>query len=73
LDEHKELDEEWFAKITTAWARAESLVEGNKVVSVGVADFELPALKALYERSNLKPCVDHYNIEGCCVVGFLRI
>jgi glutamate--cysteine ligase regulatory subunit len=73
IDEHKELDEEWFAKVLKAWTEVESLVVANKVVSVGVADFQLPALRALYERSKLKPCVDHYNIEGCCVVCFLYL
>lgn len=69
LDEHKELDEEWFGKVLKTWTEVEALVDTKKVVSVGVADFELPALKALHERANLKPCVDHYNIEGCCVVS----
>jgi glutamate--cysteine ligase regulatory subunit len=69
LDEQKELDEIWFEKVVHTWSEVEKLVESNKVVSAGVADFELPALKALYERSTIKPCVNHYNIEGCCVVS----
>lgn len=69
LDEKTELDEEWFQKVLKTWTEVESLVEANKIVSVGVADFELPALRALHERSSLKPCVDHYSIEGCCVVS----
>ncbi|CAD5226087.1 unnamed protein product [Bursaphelenchus okinawaensis] len=69
LDEHVELDKEWFDKVLKAWNKIdEELVQTNKVVSVGVADFELPALKALYEFAEHKPCVNHYNIEGCCVV-----
>lgn len=69
IDEHTELDEKWFEKVLESWNKIEELVHDNKVVSVGVADFELPALKALYERSDFKPSVNHYNIDGCCVVS----
>ncbi|KAI6229569.1 GCS light chain [Aphelenchoides besseyi] len=68
LDEHKELDGEWFERIAKAWSEAEKLVDSGKVVSVGVADFEYPALQKLIQTARHKPCVDHYNIEGCCVV-----
>ncbi|KAI6188915.1 Purple acid phosphatase [Aphelenchoides besseyi] len=68
MDEHKELDGEWFERIAKAWSEAEKLVDSGKVVSVGVADFEYPALQKLIQTARHKPCVDHYNIEGCCVV-----
>ncbi|KAI6225215.1 Glutamate--cysteine ligase regulatory subunit [Aphelenchoides fujianensis] len=68
IDERTELDAAWFERIAAAWAEAEKLVDSGKVVSLGVADFEHPALEKLLQTARHKPCADHYNIEGCCVV-----
>ncbi len=43
---------------------------GNvRVKTIGVADFDLPELRALYDWApNVKPSIDHFNIQACCTV-----
>lgn len=61
---------QWITNILELWQKFEQLISNEKVLSVGVADLHLIPLKAIYEcGSTLKPCLDHFNIEGCCVVG----
>uniref|UniRef100_A0A915CZ75 GCS light chain n=1 Tax=Ditylenchus dipsaci TaxID=166011 RepID=A0A915CZ75_9BILA len=63
------VDDKWIEQVVKVWASIETeLVAPGKVFSVGVADFELSSLAALYDKVKIKPCVDHFNIEGCCVV-----
>lgn len=63
------VDAEWLQNVLRIWNELEQMVTSEKVVTVGVADFQLSQLKALYEAATLKPVVDHYNIEACCVVS----
>lgn len=63
---------EWINNMIGLWQKLEKLINNEKVINVGVADLHLAPLKAIYEcGSSLKPCLDHFNIEGCCVVVFL--
>ncbi|KAI1699932.1 aldo/keto reductase family domain-containing protein [Ditylenchus destructor] len=63
------IDRKWFSEVVRLWKQIETeLIGPGKVFSVGVADFGLEALRALYNEVTIKPCVDHFNIEGCCVV-----
>ncbi|KAH7730808.1 Protein E01A2.1 a [Aphelenchoides avenae] len=62
------VDQEWLQNVLRIWNELEQMVASEKVVTVGVADFQLSQLKALYEAASLKPVVDHFNIEACCVV-----
>jgi glutamate--cysteine ligase regulatory subunit len=63
------VDVHWFSEVLRIWNEVSTkLVANGKVFSVGVADFQLGALKKLYESASTKPCVNHFNIEGCCVV-----
>lgn len=68
----KDLDlgkSEWIQNIIELWRKCEELIKNEKILSVGVADLHLAPLKSIYEcSSSLKPCLDHFNIEGCCVV-----
>src|SRR5690606_31812177 len=56
-------------KILAVWSDLEKLVQSGKVVSIGVSDFILKALQMLVDAAETKPCVNHYNIDGCCVVS----
>jgi hypothetical protein len=47
------------------------LVEKRKVLSMGVADFQLPELDLLFQKAAHKPGIVHVFIDGCCVVCFL--
>lgn len=63
-------DADWFANVLRLWEKVdEEFVSTQKVFSMGVADFHLEALKALYEASRVKPCVDHFNFSKCCVLS----
>jgi len=65
-----DFDGKWFEQVLQLWHKVEDeLVDTGKVLSVGVADFHLAPLQKLYESvKKVKPYVDHFNIEGCCVV-----
>jgi len=64
-----EFDAKWFARVLGLWTEIEEkLVNAGLVMSVGVADFHLAPLQRLYDAVKVKPCVDHFNIDGCCVV-----
>lgn len=65
-----EFNAKWFEQVLQLWQKVETeLVDTGKVLSVGVADFHLAPLQKLYESvKKVKPYVDHFNIEGCCVV-----
>lgn len=73
----KDLDlskSEWIQNIIELWRKCEELIKNEKILSVGVADLHLAPLKSIYEcGSSLKPCLDHFNIEGCCVVRFFLV
>lgn len=46
------------------------MVAAQKVYTLGVADLEVQQLKALYEAAaEVRPMIDHYNIENCCTVS----
>lgn len=66
-----EIDHVWLDKVLTIWNELEKLVQIGKLVSIGVSDFDLNALRMLVDKAETKPCVNHYNIDGCCVVSFL--
>ncbi|TMS36635.1 hypothetical protein L596_003754 [Steinernema carpocapsae] len=61
-------DEKWMEGVVGLWKKIEELVNSGKVVSAGVADLQLNHLEKLYNAADVKPCVNHFNIEGCCVV-----
>lgn len=64
------LNEKWMEDVLRLWTSIdEEFVQTRKVFSVGVSDFHFEALRALYDASSLKPCVDHFNIDTCCVVS----
>lgn len=65
-----EVDHVWLDKVYTVWQDLEKMVNNGKVISIGVADFNLRALQMLVDKAEIKPCVNHYNIDGCCVVSF---
>ncbi|KAK0397046.1 hypothetical protein QR680_001953 [Steinernema hermaphroditum] len=58
----------WRKNLISLWKNIESLVDSGKVVSAGVADLQLSQLEKLYDEADVKPCVNHFNIDGCCVV-----
>ncbi|KAE9547911.1 hypothetical protein FO519_008880 [Halicephalobus sp. NKZ332] len=66
--EDDEVDQAWLDKILPIWKDLEKLVQSGKVVSIGVSDFNIKALQMLVDAAETKPCVNHYNIDGCCVV-----
>jgi glutamate--cysteine ligase regulatory subunit len=63
-----EVDNVWLEKVSAVWKELEKLVQNGKVISIGVADFNLKALKMLVDKVDVKPCVNHFSIDGCCVV-----
>uniref|UniRef100_A0A914DKQ3 GCS light chain n=1 Tax=Acrobeloides nanus TaxID=290746 RepID=A0A914DKQ3_9BILA len=67
-DDDTEVDKEWLVQVLNIWSELEKIVASGKVTSLGVADFNLVQLRALCQEANMKPCIDHFNIEGCCVV-----
>lgn len=67
--EDDEVDQAWLDKILAVWKDLEKHVQSGKVVSIGVSDFNLKALQTLNDAAEIKPCVNHYNIDGCCVVS----
>jgi len=66
--EHGEDIGQWLNIISPVWKRIEELTRERKIFSVGVADLLLPYLQALYDFAEIKPCINHYSIEGCCSV-----
>uniref|UniRef100_A0A914WHK2 GCS light chain n=2 Tax=Plectus sambesii TaxID=2011161 RepID=A0A914WHK2_9BILA len=59
----------WLEKVKGVWKQLETLVAKNQAFSLGVADLEVEQLKALFEwAEDVKPCIDHYNMDGCCAV-----
>jgi glutamate--cysteine ligase regulatory subunit len=62
------LDQKWFDQVLSIWKHVEDLLASQKVISAGVAEFQLVQLKALYEAAKTKPALDHFNIDSCCVV-----
>lgn len=71
LVEENDSNEEWFTEVLKIWKESETtLVSKGKVLNMGVADFQLPELKRLFEAVTVKPRVVHVFIEGCCMVNF---
>lgn len=68
-----EIDHVWLDKVLTIWNELEKLVQSGKLISIGVSDFDLEALQMLVDKAETKPCVNHYNIDGCCVVSIYII
>lgn len=67
--EENDSNEEWFTEVLKIWKESETtLVSKGKVLNMGVADFQLPELKRLFEAVTVKPRVVHVFIEGCCMV-----
>ncbi|KAF7639545.1 hypothetical protein Mgra_00000875 [Meloidogyne graminicola] len=63
-------DEKWFNEVLRIWKDAENgLIAQRKVLSLGVADFQLPELELLFKRVTHKPGIVHVFIDGCCVVN----
>ncbi|MFH4974993.1 hypothetical protein AB6A40_001702 [Gnathostoma spinigerum] len=58
----------WLSKVLPLWRQLEKLVGDGFLAAIGVADLQLPALRALYKEADVKPCINHFNIENCCVV-----
>jgi len=50
------------------WAQAEALKKRERVLSLGVADFNTEQLKELSERSTYKPASNQINLDACCVI-----
>lgn len=67
------LESKWIQNIIELYTKIETLVAIGKVLSIGVGDLHLKPLKAIYENVKIKPCLDHFNIEGCCVVNFSTV
>ena len=67
------MDNVWLEKVATVWKELEKFVQNGKVISIGVADFNLKALTLLVDKVDIKPCVNHFSIDGCCVVSFKNI
>ncbi|VDK44795.1 unnamed protein product [Anisakis simplex] len=63
-----DIDEKWLENVLSVWEKLEALMERGEISTVGVADFDLVHLKALYENAKIKPRIDHFNIAGCCTV-----
>uniref|UniRef100_A0A914XW02 GCS light chain n=1 Tax=Panagrolaimus superbus TaxID=310955 RepID=A0A914XW02_9BILA len=47
-----EVDNVWLEKVTTVWKELEKLVQNGKVISIGVADFNLKAMKMLMDKAD---------------------
>lgn len=69
--EDKEL-KNWVENVISVWEKIEALVKNGEISTVGVADFDLNHLKALYDGAEIKPRIAHFNIAGCCSVSFSR-
>uniref|UniRef100_F1L958 GCS light chain n=2 Tax=Ascaris TaxID=6251 RepID=F1L958_ASCSU len=65
--EDKEL-KNWVENVISVWEKIEALVKNGEISTVGVADFDLNHLKALYDGAEIKPRIAHFNIAGCCSV-----
>ena len=64
------IDEKWFNEVLRVWKDSENgLVAQRKVLSMGVADFQLPELDLLFQKAVHKPGIVHVFIDGCCVVS----
>ena len=68
----EEVDETWLQKVLAIWKELEARVTSQQVLALGVADFNLKALKVLFYQSTVKPSVNHFNIDGCCLVSMSR-
>lgn len=64
--------EAWVNSFWPLWLNLCELIKEGKVVELGVADLELPQLKALTNRAEKEgvpaPAINHYNIQSCCSV-----
>lgn len=58
----------WLSSVEPIWRQLELLVDKRLISAIGVADLQVEQLKAICEVANVKPCINHFNIEGCCVV-----
>uniref|UniRef100_A0A7E4V394 GCS light chain n=1 Tax=Panagrellus redivivus TaxID=6233 RepID=A0A7E4V394_PANRE len=63
-----EIDNTWVEKVVGVWKELEQHIQSGKIISIGVADFNLHALKELVNNVDIKPCVNHFSVDGCCVV-----
>lgn len=54
--------------IKSLWVVLENLVQEQKVASIGVSDLDTSLLTDLYNWSQIKPSVNHVNLESCCVM-----
>uniref|UniRef100_A0A1I7ZWI4 GCS light chain n=1 Tax=Steinernema glaseri TaxID=37863 RepID=A0A1I7ZWI4_9BILA len=66
--ESEEHENAWIQNVISLWKNIETLIDVGKVVSAGVADLQFSQLEKLYDEAYVKPRVNHFNIEGCCVV-----
>uniref|UniRef100_A0A0K0E497 GCS light chain n=1 Tax=Strongyloides stercoralis TaxID=6248 RepID=A0A0K0E497_STRER len=64
----EEEDRMFLKKVMIIWRDLENFVSTSKVTNLGVADFNVNQLKKLFDEANIKPCVNHFNIDSCCVV-----
>lgn len=67
----EEEDNLFLEKVIKIWRDLEEFVGTSKVTNLGVADFNVNQLKKLFDAATIKPCVNHFNIDSCCVVSFV--
>uniref|UniRef100_A0AC35U8V8 GCS light chain n=1 Tax=Rhabditophanes sp. KR3021 TaxID=114890 RepID=A0AC35U8V8_9BILA len=64
----EEEDKLFITEVMKLWKELEEFVKTHKVTNLGVADFSLNQLTQLFDQALIKPCVNHFNIDACCVV-----
>lgn len=68
LPELEEEEEVSLSVIQPYWEALEEMVEGERVLSLGIADLNKEQLEKLHNWAKIKPGINQVNLESCCVM-----